>query len=1053
LSSNQLTELPPAIAQLQNLQSLYLDSNQLTELPPAIAQLQNLQELYLSSNQLTELPPAIAQLQNLQRLWLSSNQLTELPPAIAQLQNLQSLYLSSNQLTELPPAIAQLQNLQSLYLSSNQLTELPPAIAQLQNLQRLWLSSNQLTELPPAIAQLQNLQSLYLSSNQLTELPPAIAQLQNLQELYLDSNQLTELPPAIAQLQNLQRLWLSSNQLTELPPAIAQLQNLQELYLSSNQLTELPPAIAQLQNLQELSLDSNQLTELPLGIVKLQHLGYVGLGKNPWTTLSPEIVEQGWQAVRKYLLETSQQFWVSKMLVVGQGGVGKTSLLRSLREEYFDKDSETTHGMVRDKLTLRHPEKEVDMTLITWDFGGQEIYHATHQFFLTRRSLYVVVWNAREGHDQGKLDYWLDKLKALADDSPVILVATHTENYQPNVRLAELRDKHPNLITDGDEVFCVSNESGEGIPELKEAIQQAAAKLPLMGERWPVKWRKAADEILANAKTEHVPATKWKQLLAESGVSGIDEQTLSVWLHELGEILYFRDDDEVDDTVILDPQWVTEVISRVVTCDVTKKNNAILTKKQMRELWKDVHLEHDTLLRFMEKFDLSYRTLEDKDKSLIVELLTEDEDKHYEQPWEEIAQSSNVNEISMKYELDLTMPAGIPTWFIARQHRFSIGIHWRHGVLFQDESKKHLGLVRSLPSDREVRLSVRGPAPHYFFDVLRSGLELTLNRFKRMGCKRLIPCKGHNGIACAEEFELNDLLGFVEDGEPKIQCRKSRKMVSVADLLVGIRPENTIALLEDIRAKQEEGITETKAVREDIAFRFAELTAVVQQGFTREFNAEQSREFSACPNVFALRSGRGDGDLIGLLEPIRSFGMMDKIRDRVWRQTLELQLYCQQPGHWHPMGYERGKTDPTTGLYQIEVDSEFLQTVGPFLLKLARMMKYVTPLAGFVLPGLTSGQAEQYRKRFKEGVDCMVKLADAAAKDATDSLKESSESKYGRRLEHRHAREVAGYELRGLRKLLDDKDKLAVYGKLRRRMTPEGNWLWLCEDHWKEYNP
>ncbi|WP_347242416.1 hypothetical protein [Nostoc sp. FACHB-888] len=22
-----------------------------------------------------------------------------------------------------------------------------------------------------------------------------------------------------------------------------------------------------------------------------------------------------------------------------------------------------------------------------WDFGGQEIYHATHQFFLTRRSL------------------------------------------------------------------------------------------------------------------------------------------------------------------------------------------------------------------------------------------------------------------------------------------------------------------------------------------------------------------------------------------------------------------------------------------------------------------------------------------------------------------------------------------------------------------------------------------------------------------------------------------------------------------------------------------
>jgi hypothetical protein len=524
-------------------------------------------------------------------------------------------------------------------------------------------------------------------------------------------------------------------------------------------------------------------------------------------------------------------------------------------------------------------------------------------------------------------------------------------------------------------------------------------------------------------------------------------------LHELGEILYFRDDDEIDDIVILDPQWVTEIISRVVTCKQTEANKAILTKQRMRELWRDVDLSHETLLQLMEKFDLSYRTLEDKDKSLIVELLPEDEDKRYEEKWESAAQNANANEISMKYELDLTMPAGIPTWFIARQHRYSIGIHWRHGVLFQDESKKHLGLVRSLPTDREVRLSVRGPAPHYFFDVLRSGLELTLNRF-HMNPKRLIPCKGHNGNHCAEEFELSDLLGFVEDGEPQIQCRKSRKMVSVADLLVGIRPENTIAKLNEVLARQDETLAETKGAREDIAYlqmNIAELTAVVHAGFTREFNAEQSREFSACPNIFALRSGRGDGDLIGLLEPIRMSGMMDKIRETFWRQTLELQLYCQQPGHWHPVGYDRGKTEPATGLYQIEMDSEFLQTVGPYLLKLAKIMKCATPLAGFVLPGLTSGQAEQYRKQFKEDVERWVKLADAVAKTTPEMLEESSASKFGRRQDTHRLRQIAGYELRGLRKVLEDKDKLGVWGKLRRRMTPEGNWLWLCDEHWKTY--
>ncbi|MDX2041718.1 MAG: COR domain-containing protein [Acidobacteriota bacterium] len=966
---------------------------------------------------------------NARRLNLSGLKLTELPPEIGELTELRALWLAGNRLETLPPEIGRLTKLQSLRLEDNRLTALPPEIGKLAELRRITLHKNRLAEFPEEFWDLYKLQGLITAGNRVEKLPYGIGRLTNLRVLKFGGwypkwgqflgNKLSELPSAIAQLQNLQTLYLSSNQLTELPPAIAQLQNLQRLWLNSNQLTELPPAIAQLQNLTTVNLDGN-----------------------PWASLSPEVVQQGWSSVRQHLLEASKQFWVSKMLVVGQGGVGKTSLLRRLRNERFDPNSETTHGMERGELKLEHPQHDVDMNLVTWDFGGQEIYHATHQFFLTRRSLYIVAWNAREGHDQGKLDYWLDKLKALADDSPVILVATHTENYTPNVRLAELQEKHPNLITDGDNVFCVSNETGKGIVELREAIRQAAAKLPLMGERWPIKWRDAADAILANAKSErHVSATKWKRLLAERGITGVAEQTLSVWLHELGEILYFRDDDEVDDTVILDPQWVTEVISRVVTCKQTKDNNAILTKKRMRELWHDVDLEHDTLLRFMEKFDLSYRTLEDKDKSLIVELLPEDEDKNYEQPWEELGKKGNISEISMKYELDLTMPAGIPTWFIARQHRFTKNIHWRHGVLFRDDKdEKHLGLVRSYPSDRQIRLIVRGPAPHYFFDVLRSGLELTLNRFKRMGCKRLIPCKGHNGAPCAEEFELEDLLGFVADAEPQIQCRKSRKMVSVSDLLVGIRPENTLAKLDEI-------LSEVKGTRSAVA----ELTALVQQNFTREFNAEQSREFSACPNIFALRSGGGDGDLIGLLEPIRSAGMMDKIREKIWRQTLELQLYCQQPGHWHPVGYERGKNDPATELYQIEVNSEALQKLGPYLLKLAKMMKYVTPLTGYVIPGLSSVQEEQYQKRFKEGVDLWGKLADAASKDGLDLLPESSSSKFGRSLESRFAREVAGYELRGLRKLLEDKDKSGVWGKLRRRMTPEGNWLWLCEEHWKTY--
>ena len=42
------------------------------------------------------------------------------------------------------------------------------------------------------------------------------------------------------------------------------------------------------------------------------------------------------------------------------------------------------------------------MRLAVWDFGGQEIYHATHQFFLTDQSLFVLVWSARADFEHGR---------------------------------------------------------------------------------------------------------------------------------------------------------------------------------------------------------------------------------------------------------------------------------------------------------------------------------------------------------------------------------------------------------------------------------------------------------------------------------------------------------------------------------------------------------------------------------------------------------------------------------------------------------------------------
>ncbi len=77
----------------------------------------------------------------------------------------------------------------------------------------------------------------------------------------------------------------------------------------------------------------------------------------------------------------------------------------------------------------------------------------------------------------------------------------------------------------------------------------------------------------------------------------------------MGDILYFDEDEELNDLVILKPQWVTEYISNVLESEEVIEKDGIFTREHERQLWGDLDSEmQDHFLRLMEKFDLSYRT-------------------------------------------------------------------------------------------------------------------------------------------------------------------------------------------------------------------------------------------------------------------------------------------------------------------------------------------------------------------------------------------------------------------------------------------------------------
>ncbi len=834
--------------------------------------------------------------------------------------------------------------------------------------------------------------SLDLSKQGLTALPPEIGQLTNLQELDLENNQLSALPPEIGQLTSLQELNLDSNQLRALPPEIGQLTSLQELKLHGNQLRALPPEIGHLSSLESLDVDDNPLNEPPV-----------------------EVIQQGTKAVLAYLrarFQESGKQWLSKLLVVGEGGVGKTCLLRALRGEKFT-PQDTTHGIEVVSLNLPHPKNAgVSMQLNGWDFGGQEIYHATFQFFLTNRSLFILAWNARHGFEQGRLYYWLDTIQARAPESPVLIVATHTDQRDADIPLAELRAKYPQVVGH----YAISNRDGNGIPQLREAIAAAAADLPLMGQSWPAKWLTAADAIRARQEN-FISPQQLCQVMAQHNVTGEEQPVLSKWLHELGDIVYFQDDLELNDTVILDPQWVTKSISRVLESEQVIGRSGIFTRAHMEEIWRDIDpAMRGHFLCLMERFDLSYRTLQNREISIVVERLPLDPPP-YEETWSETPRRSTSKEISMKFVFSSTMPAGLPTWFIARTHRFTTHTHWRLGALFADSPKRnHLALVQAFLHDRYIRLTVRGRFPHNFFALLRDGLELTIGRFPGLRVDRRIPCPGHKGSRCHYEFDLAELERAIERDPPvmEVQCRDAFQNVSVASLLFGIdwRTQGDVLLRIDnltslVTEQHEETLQELKDLRE-----------LTQREFLNVFRREQANVDLHCPNVFVLRP-KGP-----------------KTRTAEWwakfaGQKLELQLFCQAPGRWHPTS--------EVGRYVIEKPAAWLQTVAPYIGHLVSVLKYAAPL---VAPSLALPKSG-YEKLFRNDITFMNELV-----KKLPEIKDPEKLGVGELLGEK---QVGGATLRGLRHLLDDLDPAQHWGGLRIVPTPEGHHLWLCEQHAAEY--
>jgi internalin A len=522
---------------------------------------------------------------------------------------------------------------------------------------------------------------------------------------------LKHVPDSLRALPAIDLLELRDNDIEELPTWIGELSALKGLSLDGNKLRTLPDEIGSLKNLKLLWLWGNQLEELPETLRSLP-LEQIALEGNPKLGLPESILRRPADEVLRYYFESRAEkgrpLLELKLLVVGRGKAGKTTLIKQLAGEKVDKNESETHSIAIRELMLDCPRGFVRTR--AWDFGGQEILHSTHQFFLTERSLYLLVLEPRTGSAQRDAEYWLKLIETQGGGSPVIVVMNWSRGQNWKVDEVKLRRKFPFIV----DFLSTDALHGEGIDQLRTTMHEVVeARMSDVWLPFPLRWREIKDEV-AGMKGNFLTYSQYTELCATHGEDDPAAQAdLAGILHALGLALYFGKDPRLHDTRVLNPGWVTGGVYAVIRAPSVKQNDGqlsvvdmplVLRQAEEQKVIKAADYPADThtfILELMRAFQLCYASEEEKGKAiryLVPELLPEFEPKMEEQ-WESAP-------VRLRYRYEVLLPGLLPR-FIVRTHALSDGApHWRHGVVLRHADAT--ALIREETDRPELQVFVLG---------------------------------------------------------------------------------------------------------------------------------------------------------------------------------------------------------------------------------------------------------------------------------------------------------------------------------------------------------
>jgi internalin A len=608
------------------------------------------------------------------------------------------------------------------------------------------------------------LKSLDLSNAGVTQLPVEIGQAKGLKGLYLRGNKGVRLPKEIESLTNLEWLDLAGTDLTEVPAAVLKLGKLRNIDLSNNLITRLPKEIAELEELQILDVGSNPIEYPPLEALGISASGEVDIAK-----------------LRAFFRQAKggmARLYEAKLLIVGEPGAGKTSLAKKLENPAYElRPAETTTRGV-DVIHWEFPMASGEKFRVNiWDFAGQDIYKATHRFFLTKRSLYVLVADMRR--EDTDFYYWLSVVELFCDNSPVMIVKNRNQEWDREFDELALRGQFANLLPTRQTNLATKWKRDE----LDDDVMHQLMHLPFVGDELPETWVKVRDALEMDPR-DYISREEYFEICRKNGFeTDEDSRQLSGYLHDLGICLHFQDDPVLDQTVILKPKWGTDAVYRVLDNkelqDGTRVvDNGRFDRKGLASIWSDPAYKgkHYELLELMKKFRLCYQ-VRNTDYYIAPQLLPEKQ-PDYSSEWD------TCNNLIFKYEYKPFMPKGILTQLIVEMHREIERQDWvwQCGVILRKDDTR--GEVVEHYQAREIKIRLSGKRKRELLAIVCREIDIIHDTFRRLKPVKMVPCNcgACKGTQEPHFYPYDELLEFIDKGKPR-QCGKSGEMVDPRELI------------------------------------------------------------------------------------------------------------------------------------------------------------------------------------------------------------------------------------------------------------------------------